>query len=223
MFDQILSIIAPHHCCECGKTGYILCQSCKKHITKQRFQLCVLCGNLLKTGNLCDNHQQPYDILWCFGYRRGSIAKIIDDYKFRRVQAAASVLGDLLDSALPAKLPPGTIIVPIPTTSRNMRRRGYDHMRLIAKHLARKRKVGYSSLLRRRNNVVQHAARSSRQRKRQAKEFFEVSKPVDQKKLYVIIDDIFTTGSTLAAAADCLRQAGAENVQAAVIARHGNI
>ena len=120
-------------------------------------------------------------------------------------------------------LPADAVIVPISTTSRNMRRRGYDHMRLIAKDLARKRNIGYSSLLRRRNNVVQHATRSSRQRKRQAKEFFEVSKSVDQKKLYVIIDDIFTTGSTLAAAADCLRQAGAENVQAAVIARHGNI
>ena len=173
-------------------------------------------------GNLCDSHQQPYDMLWCFGYRRGSVAKIIDDYKFRRVQAAAGILGDLLDSVLP-ELPADAVIVPISTTSRNMRRRGYDHMRLIAKHLARKRKVGYSFLLRRRNNVVQHAARSSRQRKRQAKEFFEASQPVDPKKLYVIIDDIFTTGSTLAAAADCLRQAGAENVQAAVIARHGNI
>ena len=173
-------------------------------------------------GNLYDNHQQPYNMLWCFGCRRGSIAKIIDDYKFRRVRAAAGVLGDLLDSTL-LELPAGAVIVPIPTTSRNMRRRGYDHMRLIAKHLARKRKVGYSSLLRRRNNVVQHATRSSRQRKRQAKEFFEISQSVDQKKLYVIIDDIFTTGSTLAAAADCLRQAGAENVQAAVIARPGNI
>lgn len=173
-------------------------------------------------GNLCDNHRQPYDMLWCFGYRRGSIAKIIDDYKFRRVRAAAGVLGGLLDSTLP-ELPADAVIVPIPTTSRNMRRRGYDHMRLVAKDLARKRKVGYSSLLRRRNNVVQHATRSSRQRKRQAKEFFEISQSIDQKKLYVIIDDIFTTGSTLAAAADCLRQAGAENVQAAVIARHGNI
>ena len=222
MFDQILSIIAPHRCYECGKTGYILCQSCKKYIIKQRFQLCILCGNSLKTGNLCDNHRQPYDMLWCFEYRRGSIAKIIDDYKFRRVRAAAGVLGDLLDSALP-ELPADAVIVPIPTTSRNMRRRGYDHMRLIAKDLARKRKVGYSSLLRRRNNVVQHATRSSRQRKRQAKEFFEISQSIDQNKLYVIIDDIFTTGSTLAAAADCLRQAGAENVQAAVITRHGNI
>ena len=173
-------------------------------------------------GNLCDSHQQPYDMLWCFGYRRGSVAKIIDDYKFRRVRAAAGILGDLLDSTL-LELPADAVIVSIPTTSRNMRCRGYDHMQLIAKDLARKRKVGYSSLLCRRNNVVQHAARSSRQRKRQAKEFFEVSQPVDQKKLYVIIDDIFTTGSTLAAAAGCLKQAGAENVQAAVIARHGNI
>ena len=115
MFDQILSIIAPHRCYECGKTEYILCQSCKKYIIKQRFQLCILCGNPLKTGNLCDNHQQPYDMLWCFGYRRGSVAKIIDDYKFRRVQAAAGILGDLFDSVLP-ELSAGAVIIPIPTT-----------------------------------------------------------------------------------------------------------
>lgn len=222
MFDQILSIIAPHRCYECGKTGYIVCQSCKKYIVKQKFQSCVLCGKLLKTGNLCKNHRQPYDMIWCFARRRGSIAKIIDDYKFRRVQAAAGILGDLLDYALP-ELPEDAVIVPIPTTSRNMRRRGYDHMRLIAKDLARKRNIQYSPLLRRRNNIVQHATKSSRQRKRQAKEFFEAAGVIDEKKTYVIIDDIFTTGSTIAAAADCLKRAGAEHVQAAVIARHGNI
>ena len=54
--------------------------------------------------------------------------KIIDDYKFNRVQAAAGLLSEFLDEALP-ELPSDAVIVPIPTISKNIRRRGFDHIR----------------------------------------------------------------------------------------------
>lgn len=44
---------------------------------------------------------------------------------------------------------------------------------------------------------------------------------IDKNRRYIIIDDIFTTGSTVMAAADCLKKAGAEHVEIAVIVRHG--
>ena len=74
-----------------------------------------------------------------FSRRTGVVAKIIDDYKFNRVQAAADLLSEFLDEALP-ELPPDTMIVPIPTISKNIRRRGFDHVRKIAIKLSRRRK-----------------------------------------------------------------------------------
>lgn len=220
MFDTLLSIIAPHHCYKCGKTGGILCLDCKKYITSRKYDICVLCGDLLENGNLCKKHKLPCDMIWCFSRRTGVVAKIIDDYKFNRVQAAADLLSEFLDEALP-ELPSDTVIVPIPTISKNIRRRGFDHIRKIAIKLSRRRKIECYSLLRRRNNVTQHFTKSSAQRKRQAKEFFEIAGKVDKNKRYIIIDDIFTTGSTVLAAAECLKKNGAKHVEIAVIARHG--
>ena len=220
MFDKLLAIIAPHYCYRCGKIGSILCDNCKKYITSRQYTSCVLCGRIVKKANLCGTHRQSYDTLWCFGLRQGVIKKIIDDYKFHRVRAAAAVLADLLDSRLPT-LPDDVVIVPIPTTSKNMRRRGYDHMLLIAKYLAKRRNLPFSPLLRRRNNVTQHFTKSSKERKRQARYFFEPASMIDPDKTYLIIDDIFTTGATISAAADCLKKADAKRVEVAVIARHG--
>lgn len=182
--------------------------------------MCVLCGDLLENGNLCKKHNLPCDMIWCFSRRTGVVAKIIDDYKFNRVQAAAGLLSEFLDEALP-ELSPDTVIVPIPTISNNIRRRGFDHIRKIAIKLSRRRKIECRSLLRRRNNVTQHFTKSSAQRKRQAKEFFEIAGKIDKNKRYIIIDDIFTTGSTVLAAAECLKKNGVKHVDIAVIARHG--
>lgn len=173
MFDTLLSIIAPHHCYKCGKTGGILCLDCKKYIMSRKYDMCVLCGDLLENGNLCKKHKLPCDMIWCFSRRIGVVAKIIDDYKFNRVQAAAGLLSEFLDEALP-ELPPDAVIVPIPTISKNIRRRGFDHIRKIAIKLSRRRKIECCSLLRRRNNVTQHFTKSSAQRKRQAKEFLKL-------------------------------------------------
>ena len=97
MFDVILSIIAPHHCYKCGKMGGILCLDCKKYIISREYDVCVMCGDLLENGNLCKKHKLPCDMIWCFSRRTGVVAKIIDDYKFNRVQAAADLLIEFLD------------------------------------------------------------------------------------------------------------------------------
>mgnify|MGYP002664644488 CR=1 FL=1 len=92
-------------------------------------------------------------------------------------------------------------------------------MVLVAKELGRLGGWRMAPLLRRNNNVTQHFSKSATQRKRQAKEFFSIRKQPEAETIYIVIDDILTTGATLGAAVDCLRQAGANTVLAAVIAR----
>lgn len=219
MFDVILSFIAPHYCCNCGRIGRPLCDNCKKYIINSQFDHCVLCNKKVKNGNICAKHKVFYDNLWCTSPRDGIISKLIDDYKFKHIRATHKVLAEILDASLP-KLPDNTVLVPIPTTSRNIRQRGYDHMLLVTKELAKYRKVSYASLLTRRTNVVQHFAKTLSERRKNAKDFFEVSGKISPKLNYIIIDDIFTTGSTVNAAAKVLRQAGAKRIDVAIIARH---
>lgn len=220
MVDAVLSMIAPHHCFGCGFEGVVLCDCCKNNILDEPFSTCLVCG-VSAHDNLCESHDVPYQRAWCVATRTGVIAEVIDSYKFHGVRAAHQPLAQLLHEVLPA-LPAQTVIVPVPTTPRNVRIRGYDHMELMARELARLGGWQLASPLQRRNNVTQHFAETAAARRAQAKEFFEVKIEVDNTVPYVIIDDIFTTGSTIEAAACCLRDAGAEQVWVAVIARQHN-
>ena len=218
MLDHTLALIAPHHCYGCGMIGSVLCECCKTDILDEQFLNCVVCGSPQVGDNLCRGHKKEYERLWCVAKRADVTERLIDAYKFHGVRAAYAACSRLLYERLP-ELPPATVIVPIPTAPRNLRIRGYDHMLLVARELGRLSGLQVTPLLRRRNNVTQHFAKTAAERKKQAQEFFEVRERLDGTPPYLLIDDIFTTGATLDAAARCLWEAGAEMVWAVVIAR----
>lgn len=218
MFDWLLSYLAPHYCCSCGKVGEVLCPRCKNYILKQMYAGCVLCGQTGLASNLCSRHRLSYGDLWCAAERQKVLANLIDDYKFHRQVAGAKVLAELLAACLP-ELASDTVIVPVPTAPKNVRIRGYDHMVLVARELAKLCGLRVASLLQRRNNLTQHFAPSAAERKKRAKGYFAVKSGTLPDAPLLLIDDIFTTGATLNAAADCLKKAGARQINAAVIAR----
>lgn len=220
MLEPVISFIAPHSCSSCGELGTILCERCKNNILKRRYEGCILCGRTTTASHLCRRHRLPYDDAWCVAKRGRALEVLIDRYKFQRCRAAHSVLAELLDAALPP-LPPETVIVPVPTAPRNCRIRGYDHMWLIARALGRRRGLKTACILGRQSNLTQHFAPSAAERRRRAKRYFTLKAPVPTDAPLLLIDDIFTTGATIQAAANCLRQAGAQEVRVAVIARQG--
>jgi phosphoribosyltransferase len=219
MFDELLSVIAPHYCYGCGKTGQIICQKCKKYITQMTYTTCVLCDRRPKHGNYCGRHHFPVGQIYCLLLRRGAVLQAIDALKFERKRAVINDLAAIADKLLP-QLPANSVLVPIPTTPRNTRIRGYDHMKLICRQLGRVRNIPVKQIIQRRNNVTQHFTKSAKQRRMQAKEFFRVAGNIDPSKHYYLVDDIFTTGATVREAAHCLRQAGATSVTIIVLTRH---
>jgi ComF family protein len=167
--------------------------------------------------NLCNTCRVPYERAWAVGERNGILQRLVGLYKFERTKSAYRVLGDLLLCALP-ELPPDTIIVPIPTTSARTRERGYDHMLLIAKYVAKSRGLKCKQLLVRRANTKQRHS-SAKQRQEQAKRAFAVDGVVDDSIPYLLIDDVMTTGATLKYSAKALSSAGAKHVWVAIVAR----
>lgn len=179
--------------------------------------VCVACGR--PTGHmwLCNSCRMPYERAWVVGERSGILQRLVGLYKFERAKAAYRPLGDLLIGALP-ELPPETIVVPVPTTPSRIRERGYDHMLLIAKHVARARGLKCQQLVQRRTNTKQRQA-SAKTRIAQAKQAFVVNEKLDPSVPYVLVDDVITTGATIRYAAKALRDAGAKHVWVAVVAR----
>jgi ComF family protein len=216
MIDSLLSPIAPHLCCGCNRIGSLLCEDCKYNIVSEAFYGCILCGNKYNNSEICSNCTHITQRGWCVGQRAETLRKLIDDYKFENKKSTHRVLADLLDERVD-QLPSSTIVVPVPTISRHIRQRGYDHAALLARSFARRRGLAYRPLVGRQTNTSQRDA-SRLQRKVQAQEAFIVRAQLSPNQPYLLIDDIVTTGATLTYAAKALRAAGARDIWFAALA-----
>jgi ComF family protein len=196
MLDQILAIISPHNCKGCGREGSLLCRRCIFNITEHKN---------------CSPQKDFYSV----GRRRGVLKQLTDDYKFNSERAAATILAELFDAILP-ELPADTVITPIPTASAHVRQYGFDHTKLLAKKLARRRKLKVASLLIRTNNQAQHFLKKA-EREEAARTAFRLNKNLAVPANVLLIDDVVTTGATLRAARDILKTAGVKNIKNAVV------
>lgn len=218
MIDTGIAFLAPHLCSGCGKEGLLLCGSCKNDIMDETFLLCVACGvGLPGTNGICQKCDVPYDRAWCVADRRDHLRRLIGNFKFTNAKSAYKPLADLLDSHLP-ELPGNTIIVPIPTVSSHIRQRGYDHMLLVARQFGKLRKTPLDTGLYRTNTTQQRSA-SREQRINQAKTAFACKRSLDPAKIYLLVDDVVTTGATIKYAAQTLKDNGATSVWVASISR----
>ncbi len=197
--------------------GAPLCPDCKFNIGSESFSGCVVCSRPISARGVCVEHMKLYEDGWCVGPRDDALEQLINGYKFGRKRANHLVLGELLDSTM-AELPTSTVLVPIPTVRRHIRQRGYDHALLIAQYIATRRGLICTSLLKRRTQTVQLGA-SKRERRKQAAVAFACDEILDDERLYVLVDDVFTTGATMEYAAKELKRAGARHVAIAVATR----
>lgn len=117
-----------------------------------------------------------------------------------------------------------TRIIPVPLHRKRQRKRGYNQAAVIAKSMGRELHlpVDEKTLFRVRNTVPQKAL-NDRERRRNLSGAFQIRKGAElpEGECVLLIDDIYTTGSTLDAAALCLRQSTKCTVYAASIAIGG--
>jgi ComF family protein len=178
-------------------------------------------SELAKNGNICRECAQklPFCKVFVVGARVGTLKKLVGNYKyFSRRESAESIAG-LLGEVLPNKLPADLTVVPIPTIPKHIRERGFDHMKLVARRLARIRGLKCDrNLLYRTDNLSQHSA-NFQQRQKQAAQAFLVRSSRKVPRRVLLIDDIYTTGATTAAVAKLLKKHGVKEVWLGVAAR----
>ncbi len=223
----LLDLICPHSCRGCGQLGAVLCERCKKYMLEQYQPLCPICKRKFaesaeKVGNIpniwagCPDCETPFAGIWAFGMREGALEKLVEEYKYQSVRAMGPVLAECLDYMLPKELRE-MVVVPLPTIGKHVRERGLDHTWTVAKLLAKKRGWKCEKLVTRAADTVQVGAKVA-ERKAQATKAYEVREKVDPGARYLLLDDVWTTGSTMLAAEKMLRAAGAKEIYAAVLA-----
>lgn len=102
----------------------------------------------------------------------------------------------------------------VPASRARRRRRGYDQSELLARSVSRRLQVPARRLLRRAGGDAQ--ANLDRTQRLEGPEIAATRRRPQPRVL--IVDDVTTTGASLAASADALRLGGAETIHAAVVA-----
>ena len=214
-----LDLLFPHSCRGCGRMGEVLCEHCKNYIIKTHTDICPECKAEKTSKNGTCRSCPDLPPIYAVGPRSSLIGSLIHDYKYHSVRALKKPLAEFLNHVLPEDLPENTFLVPLPTATHHVRSRGFDHTLLIAKHLGKLRRLSVKKLLIRAKNTVQVGS-SGEKRLSQAKQAYALNpkEKIDPTATYILIDDVWTTGSSVKAAKEKLEKAGAKNITIAVLA-----
>jgi predicted amidophosphoribosyltransferase len=141
----------------------------------------------------------------------GPARQLVQGLKYRNRRAALAVLSTALAGRLDSAAV--DVVTWVPALPANRRQRGYDQAQLLARRLARRRRLPVRRLLVRRGGRSQTGLDRSA---RLAGPDLVACGRVPSRVL--VVDDVVTTGGSLGAAASALRSAGATEVRAAVLA-----
>lgn len=171
-----------------------------------------LCGDCLRDPPLLAETRAVF----VYGF---PLDRLVPRFKFHRDLAAGRLMADLMAGAL-TSAPRPDALVPVPLHARRIRQRGYDQALELARPLAATLALPLrADLLQRIRATAAQSELDAGQRRRNLARAFAVPKQAALPDHVALVDDVMTTGATLAAAAHALRAAGVERVDAWVCAR----
>ena len=219
LIDTTIGLIAPHYCVGCSGAGAVLCKECAFSTTRLP-SICYVCAKATKAYAPCADHMSlraPRHVYAALSYE-GLAKKLMHAYKFDCKRAATKDIAFVMDLWLPY-LEPSCIFTWVPTLSKHVRRRGFDHTKLLAKEFSSLRNLKIVATLDRIGATSQVGANKA-QRKAQLKNAFAIrgKKDISGKNI-ILIDDVVTTGATIEACSKVLYTAGVSSVSVAAFAR----
>jgi ComF family protein len=168
---------------------------------------------------VCRDGMVNFDAAYSFGGYEGPLRDLIHLFKYGKVETLARPLSRLLLRALPLEERFDAVLA-MPVHWRKRWRRGFNQAELLAKPVARRIGIRLSNNLKRRRYAPAQASLSEVQRRQNPANSFAVRRPQELAgKRVLLIDDVFTTGATLRAAAAALKTAGVAHVSALTLAR----
>lgn len=217
----ILRLLFPLRCPVCDGIVRVqekICRECMGGLKLLTPPWCMKCGKKLsEPGEYCsDCRKRKHEFVRGRGlYEYGSAATSIYRFKYggRREYAdfyggqIADFLGDFIRKVRP------DVLIPIPLHRKRMAARGYNQAELLAGALGRHMGIPVcSDILVRVKNTLPLKYENPKERQNNLKKAFNIARNDVKLKRVILIDDIYTTGSTIDEAARTLKEAGAGEV-----------
>ena len=211
--NTFLNIFFPKFCLNCQKEGDYLCPDCQALLEISREHQIFF-------------NQDLDDLYWACNYNNFLIKKLIKRFKY---EPFLKDLSQTLTSLIMAHLQlidhkpdfSNFNIIPVPLHKKRLKWRGFNQAEELAQEIALflNTPLILNNLIRLKNNPSQINL-SARTRKENVKDVFSCqnSKEIKNQKI-LLVDDIYTTGSTMIECAKILKENGAKEVIGMVVAR----
>lgn len=225
MTGHLLDWIYPRRCAFCdellGRKEHGICGKCRKKIPLPiQEPRCKKCGKPLTVSEReychdCSKFEQMYDSGRGIFLYRDPLKQSLMRFKFDGRKEYGDFLGELLcvygrDFIL--QIQP-EVILPVPIHKKKRNVRGYNQAEILAEKISR----GFSipirtDLVLRKKFTKAQKELNRKERKKNLEQAFVVRREAGQYKRVLIVDDIYTTGSTVNAIAGKLKRQGVEQV-----------
>lgn len=211
MFSHILSFLFPVRCIGCARYHTALCEEC---VQKIPFAL----------------ESDSADTFAVFEYGHPLVRRAVYKLKYYRqgeaattlMKSAAAHVSDFLSSALQSTAAESIVFVPIPQYRGKTSVRGFNQSSVLAHELAGEIVGSTVSefLTKYRKTKPQAHIKYKQARRMNVVNSMRAANSLDRHRIYVLIDDVTTTGATFAEAKRALRHAGAKKILCVALA-HG--
>lgn len=202
--------------------------------------VCGICGERLASPytvsegmarcGACQRLEPVFVRAAAYGSYEGGLRELIHLLKYEQVRPAAHVLGRMLGEAIALLVPQFSqnlpLVVPVPLHAAKLRQRGFNQSDLIAGVALKAAALSgfvlplHASVLERTRATVSQTGLTRHQRRENVRGAFRVPHPPGiAGRDVLLVDDVFTTGTTVSECARVLRQAGAQRVWVATVAR----
>jgi ComF family protein len=223
MLDDLLALAVPPRCAACrapGRdAGAVLCGACRRALPwLTRTACCSRCALPLPCSRRrCPADGAAFDAAWSAVAYEGVARDVLHALKFSSARPLAAVMAAQIAAAVPPQLLRGATLVAVPPHPARLRTRGFDPADLLARALARRTRMPRQCALRRGSAPSRQLGATREVRLAAGRLTFAARGRAPAR--VVLVDDVHTTGATLRACSQALRDAGAERVVAVTWAR----
>jgi len=207
-----------------------LCDKCKGKIRLNLAPFCIKCGrsliNSTKDNNCCRecSHRSYYfQRSWAAANYEGVLKEAIHSFKFGAHLRLLPIFTELVINFAMRYIDIDTfdVVVPVPLHKTKLREREFNQAQLLAKDFSDKKSLPINSwgLKKIRNTKPQTEFNKDKRRSNIKNAFKVTDSSCFKDKKILLMDDVFTTGSTLNECAKMLTESGAKSVECLVVAR----
>lgn len=219
--SAVIELAWPKRCSGCGLRGTWLCEDCLDREPVWTTPWCARCGVPSGFRCHCDELAPAISSARALGQHNGWIQQGVHLLKYRDELARAEQFAPMLAQAV-ADVHPPDVIVPVPLHRTRELERGYNQARLLATSLSASSGipvVDAGAFVRSVDTPHQTGLPSAQRRRNLAGAFSVRASDAFSGKRVLLVDDVMTSGSTVAECARTLRSGGACSVAIVTVSR----